>query len=125
MSDNLDTLLVDADLQYVQAEHQKAMPERVIIQTQRRQEDGQGGFTETWSNAYEGVPARLAEVSGREGAFAARFGVDASYVLTVSATQEIDESMRVLFEGITYEVVFVNAGRSHATARRAGLKRLG
>ena len=121
---NQDTLLSNADFLYVQAEHQKAMPERVIIQTQQSQEDRQGGFTEAWINAYEDVPARLAEVSGREGAFAARLGVDAGYILTVPASQALDETMRVLHKGVTYEVVFVNTGRSHETARRAALKRL-
>ena len=119
-----DTLLQSGDLAYVRAQAEKALPTTVNILEHRSQEDGQGGFTEDYEVAYQDVPARLAEMTGREAVQAARQNVDADYMLTVPYDQGLDETMRVQHGEQQYTVVFVNAGRSYDTTRRAMVKRL-
>lgn len=119
-----DTLLQTGDLAYVRAQAEKALPTTVSILEHRSQEDGQGGFTEDYETAYQDVPARLAEMTGREAVQAARQNVEADYMLTVPYDQGLDETMRVQHGEQMYTVVFVNAGRSYDTTRRAMVKRL-
>lgn len=119
-----DTLMQTGDMAYVRAQAEKAMPTTVHILERRSQEDGQGGYTEGYAIAYRDVPARLAEMGGRERLEAERQNVDADYVLTVPYDQNLVESMRVQHGEAQYTVAFVNAGRSYDTARRAMVKRL-
>ena len=119
-----DTLMQTADLVYVRAQAKQALPTTVHLLELRRTEDQQGGYTEAYVLAYRDVPARLAEMSGRESAQADRLNVDASYMLTVAWDQSVDAAMRVQHGETVYAVGFVNAGRSYDTARRAMLKRL-
>jgi SPP1 family predicted phage head-tail adaptor len=100
------------------------MPEDIIIQVLSRTQDGQGGLTEAWTTAYQDVPARLAERSGNERIVAGTQYEAAEYILTVPWDQNIEETMRIIHDGVTYEVLFVNHGRSFDSARRCLLKRL-
>ena len=117
-------LMQIADLAYVRAEAKQALPTTVHLLELRRTEDQQGGYTEAYVLAYRDVPARLAEMSGKELEQSSRLDVDASYMLTVAWDQAIDAAMRVQHGETVYAVAFVNAGRSYDTARRAMLKRL-
>ena len=120
-----DTLMQTADLAYVRAQAEQALPTTVHLLELRRTEDQQGGYTESYVLAYRDVPARLAETNGREQAVAGRLNIEAEYMLTVPYDQAIDSAMRVQHGETVYAVMFVNAGRSYDTTRRAMLKRLG
>lgn len=112
------------DLTYLRAEAEQALPTTVSIERAERTEDGQGGYTEAWRAVYQDVPARLAERTGREGVFGSKIAVDAEWVLTLPYDQGITAEDRVVHDGASYEVAFVNEGRSYDTVRRVLLRRV-
>ncbi len=116
------TLLSAADLVYLRTEAEKLLPDTCDIVERQLASDGQGGFTEAWAPSYQDVPCRLAESSGREKAVGNREAGDSSWVLTLAHDQAIGRDDRVYIGGRTYEVVFVNEGRSHDTVRRVQLR---
>jgi SPP1 family predicted phage head-tail adaptor len=119
-----EMLLDTNDLRYVRAEAKVAMPELVSIQRRSLAVDVTGGYTESWADAYQNVPARLAEVSGQESTTAAREDVQASFVMTVGYDQSVEQDDRVTHSSGTYVVMFVNEGRSWRTVKRCQLARL-
>lgn len=119
-----DTLMQTADLVYVRAVAEQALPTTVHLLELRRTEDRQGGYAEAYVLAYRDIPARLAEMSGSERVAASRLDVDANYMLTLPWDQAVDATMRVQHGETVYAVAFVNTGRSYDTVRRAMLKRL-
>ncbi|MDP2950168.1 MAG: phage head closure protein [Chloroflexota bacterium] len=116
--------LSSADLAYVRSQAAVALPDTITIERLTRADDGAGGQTETWTIAYADVPARLSERTGREGIMAARESVEADWVLTLPYDQDITEADRIIHASLTYEVVFVNTGRSYDTVRRCFLARI-
>ena len=117
-------MMSTGDLLYLRTQAEEAMPITVTIQTLSRETDGQGGYTEVWNDSYQGIPARLAEMSGREATLRNREGAVGDWVLTVAHDQAISAEDRVVYEGLEYEVTFVNDGRSWDTAKRCFLKRI-
>ena len=116
--------LSEADLAYTRSQASSALPDIVTIERLTRIDDGAGGQTNRWDQVYTDVPARLAERSGRDGIMAARESVEAAWTLTLPYNQEIAEADRVVHDGLTYEVVWVNKGRSWDTVRRCFLARI-
>ena len=117
-------MMSNSDLAYVRAQAEEALPITVTIQTLSRDADGQGGYIEVWNDSYQNVPARLAEMSGREATLRNREGAVGDWVLTVAHDQAISAEDRVVYEGLEYEVTFVNDARSWRTAKRCFLKRI-
>lgn len=117
-------LLDTNDLRYARAEAKVAMPELVSIQRRSLAADVTGGFTESWADAYQNVPARFADGSGQEASTAGREDVQASFVMTVAYDQSVEQDDRVTHSSGTYIVLFVNEGRSWQTAKRCQLARL-
>ena len=113
-----------SDMAYVRAQAETALPDIITIERLSQVDDGAGGQTERWDPVYIDVAARLAERTGREGIIAAREAVAAEWVLTLPYDQDITEKDRVIHVGLTYEVVFVNTGRSFDTVRRCFLARI-
>lgn len=119
-----EDVLTPGDMLLLRLEVEKLMPDLVTIQTVNKNPDGQGGLTEAWLDSYQNVPARFAEISGSESQATDREHFRADFRLSLPYDQPIDETMRVDHEGQTYEVVFVNQPRSHATARRCLIRRV-
>ena len=117
-------LLQTADLQYVQAEARQALPDVVDIQRRTLASDQQGGYTETWANAYQGVPARLAAKGIREAASTGRQDVQADYTLTLAHDQSIEQTDRVVHSTGTFEVQSIDAGKAWAVTQRCQMRRL-
>ena len=112
------------DLAYVRLQAEEALPDICDIEQRTLTTDTVGGFTETWAIAWQDIPCRFADRTGRERALASREVVEGEWVLTLPHDQEIEPSMRVRRGGDIYEVTWVNEGRSYMTAKRALLKRV-
>ena len=120
----VNRLLQDNDLTYVRNEAKQAMPDTVAIQRQSRVTDGQGGFTIDWANVYQNVSARIIASGGAESIDAGRQDLQADATLTVAYDQSIEQTDRVVHTSGTYEVRFVEDGKSWATAKRCQVRRL-
>ena len=116
-------LLQDADLVYVRAEAEKSLMDICEVHTVSSIDDTIGGYTEYWAMAYKNVRCRLADRTGKEVGLANREVVAGDWVLTLPYDQNITAGMRVVHEGDTYAVVFVNGARSYDTTRRCTLRR--
>lgn len=101
-------------------------PDTATIQTVTRTRDDQAGWTEAWANTYTSVPCRLSPetASQAERQAAGQIQAVTNWVFTVAHNQAIDETMRVVHDSQTYEVVRVEDTHSHRTARRAHLVRV-
>lgn len=117
-------LLQGNDLTYMRVETRKAMPDAVDIQRKSLVSDKQGGYTESWGNAYQQIPARLSTKVGSESSDAGRqdFQIDAT--LTVPYDQSILQTDRVVHPSGTYEVQSVDAGKSWASSKICLMRRL-
>jgi len=99
------------------------LPDTCVIQSRSWQSDGMGGGSYIWTDAYTDVPCRLAprRFREREAVVGDKLSVHSFWVLTLPHDQEIDETMRVVVGGETYEVVSVNRAQSERVAVRADL----
>jgi len=102
------------------------LPDTCTIKTVAKTSDGMGGWTEVWSDTYTSVDCRLApeQTAQGEGMTAAQITAITRWVLTVAHDQVIDETMRVVHSGETYEVARLDDTHSNRTAKRAHLVRL-
>tara|TARA_Y100000310_G_scaffold294647_1_gene325291 strand:- start:535 stop:780 length:246 start_codon:yes stop_codon:yes gene_type:complete len=80
-------------------------------------------MTRSYAISHVGIPARIAQRTGRETMFAGQDQVRADYILTVAYDQLVDETMRVDHNGTLYDIVFVSRDRSYDTARLCLLHR--
>ena len=120
----VNQLLQATDLQYMRAETRKAMPDTISIQRKSLDSDQQGGFTESWADAYQDVPARLAAGSSREVASTGRQDLQADFTLTVAYDQSIEQTDRVVHASGTFEVQSIDAGKSWIATKRCQMRRL-
>jgi hypothetical protein len=118
--------LSTAELARLRADAEDYLPDTCTIQTVSRASDGLGGWTETWSNTYTGVACRLAPVQTAQGEIVEGEQVSAltRWILTVAHDQALDETMRVVHGGETYEVAHLEDTHSNRTAKRVYLRRL-
>ncbi len=120
----VNKLLQSNDLSYLRTEAQTAMPDNVTIQRKTLISDQQGGFTEGWSDVYQNIPGRVSVTGGGESMRAGRQDVQIDAMLTIAYDQSIEQSDKVVHGGTTYEVVFVDAGKTWALAQRCQMRRL-
>ena len=101
-------------------------PDTCTIQTVSLASDGMGGQTETWANTYTGVSCRLMPQQRGQGEELQANQVQATteWILSVAYNQTIDETMRVVHNSETYEVVAIHDTHSWVSAKRARLRRL-
>lgn len=101
-------------------------PDICTIQTVARTADLMGGWTEAWSNTYTSVACRLAPARATrdETLRGEQISAYSQWVLTVAHNQTIDETMRVVHDSETYEVLRLEDTHSSRTAKRVYLVRL-
>ena len=119
-----NTLIQGNDLAYMRAETRKAMPDAVDVQRKSLVSDKQGGYTESWGNAYQQIPARLSTKVGQESNEASRQDFQFDATLTVPYDQSILQTDRVVHSSGTYEVQSVDAGKSWTTSKLCQMRRL-
>ena len=108
----VNKLLQENDLRYIRAAAQTAMPDTVDVQRKNLASDKQGGFTESWANAYQNIPARLAAKGGGESAGQGRQDLRLDYTLTLAYDQSIEQTDRVVHTSGTYEIQSIDVGKS-------------
>ena len=101
-------------------------PDTCTLQTVARTSDDMGGWTEEWSNAYTSVACRLAPARATrdETLRGEQISAYSQWVLTIAHNQTIDETMRVVHDSETYEVLRLEDTHSSRTAKRVYLVRL-
>ena len=119
-----EELLQGLDLTYMRAAMKTAMPDTVNIQRESQEADGQGGFITSWGNVYQNIPARLNAKGASESIAAERLDTQLDFTLTVAYDQSIDPTDRVVHTSGTYEIQFIDAGQSWASAKRCQMRRL-
>jgi len=120
------TLLNNNDLTYTRAQAETLLPDTCDIQERQQTSDEHGGFTLEWSTTYQNVPCRLSErqTAQEENVRGGRMAGEAEWTSTLPYDQAIDRSDRIVHNGHTYDVTFVNSDRSHDTTRRVLLTRI-
>ncbi len=119
-----DNLLTTGDFDLLRETAEQSLNDTITIQTKTLVADDRGGATEEYKNAYLNVPARVAEMKGDESVITDQRHLNADYDLTVGFDQTINQSDRIVHETNTYEVIFVNLGRSYNTTRRCLIRRI-
>ena len=120
----VNKLIQTNDLVYLRDETRKSMPDLVDIQRKTNESDKQGGFTESWANAYQNIPARLAAKGGGESVGQGRQDLQLDYTLTLAHDQSIEQTDRVVHTSGTYEVQSIDVGKSWAATKRCQMRRL-
>ena len=120
----VNKLLQGNDLAYMRQETRQAMPDLVDIQRKSLASDKQGGFAETWANAYQNIAARLAAKGISELVAENRRDVQVEFTLAVPYDQSILQADRVVHSSGPYEVQSVDAGKSWTTSKLCQMRRL-
>ena len=97
------------------------------IQTRAWTADDMGGGAWAYSAAATAVPCRLVprSVTTREEISGGKVGVHDLFVLHVHHDRDIDETMRVIFGGETFEVIHVDDAHTERLSRSADVVRIG
>ena len=117
-------LLQENDLQYMRAAVLTAMPDAVDVQRKSLTSDKQGGFTESWANAYQNIPGRLAAKAGNESVGQGRQDLQLDYTLTLAHDQSIEQTDRVVHASGIYEIQSIDVGKSWAATKLCQMRRL-
>lgn len=96
-----------------------ALRHRVTLQAEQPQRDPATGSTfKGWANFATGVPAEVVPLSGREFIAAGARQAEVAARATIRYQPGVLPTMRLLFDGATYEIVAVlpdPTGRRHLT----------
>ena len=120
----VNQLLQTNDLAYIRAEAKKALPDFVSVQRKTLTGDGQGGYSESWSDAYQNVPARLSQTGSEESNTAGRQDWQADFMLTVSYDQSIEQTDRIVHTSGTYEIQGIDTGKSWSATKQCKMRQL-
>jgi SPP1 family predicted phage head-tail adaptor len=114
------------ELAQLQSDQSDYFPDTCTLQTVALTSDGMGGHTEAWSDTHAGIACRLSALKTAQGeqVEAGQITTFSRWVLSVAHGQTIDETMRVVHDGETYEIEHLEDTHSNRTARRAHLRRL-
>ena len=102
------------------------LPDTCTIQVKTNTIDAIGGWATTWANTYTSVACRLAPMLAQraETMVGSELAAVTNWVLTIAHNQAIDETMRVVHDSETYEVVQIEDTHSNRTAKRVYLRRM-
>ena len=117
-------LLQDMDLRYMRSEVKVALPDLVSIQRKVVTSDQQGGFSESWSDAYQNVPVRLTPSGGGESIVSGQQDPQKVFALTLASNQSIEQTDRIVHSSGTYEVQLIDQGKSWGLTTRCQILRL-
>ena len=119
---NLSTL----EIAQLRSDADAYLPDTCTIQVPTNTVDAIGGWSTTWANTYTNVACRLAPVvfQRTESMVGSKVEAITSWVLTIAYNQAIDETMRVVHDSDTYEVVQLEDTHSNRTAKRVYLRRM-
>jgi len=117
-------LVSTAELAQLRLDTEDYLPDTCTIQTLTRTKDAIGGSSTTWANTYTSVACRIWQIGGREVGVGEQPAEVTRWVMNLHWDQAIDNTMRVVHGGHTYEVIDVNNDGSQLLQRRVWLTRL-
>lgn len=77
---------------------------RVTLQEKQRVQDSSGMLTDTWVNVATDIPAGVHALSGGELIASAQNVAQYNARITMYKRNDIDESMRIVFDGRNYDI---------------------
>jgi SPP1 family predicted phage head-tail adaptor len=77
--------------------------QRITFQSLARTTDGQGGWTETWTD-FKTVWAQVTPSSGKERYFAQRIEENITHKITIRWMEGLTAEMRINFEGRIFQI---------------------
>ncbi len=119
-----EKLMSPGDLDYVRTCAAGLLGDRCDLWDRVEAQDGQGGMSVTYEEVAESVPCRISEIGGKEKFLAGQLQVDSKWRISLLFDQHVTTDMRVIHQGITYEITFVNIDQSLDTVRRCRMKEL-
>ncbi len=123
----MPSLISQTDIDHIRTEAESVLPDFCTIQTGTRASDGQGGNPITFADTYTDVPCRFGAFSQKEIEVEQRKGQlesDRPFWLTIKRSQPIAISDRVKKDAITYEVRYIDDGKSYQATKRAQVVRI-
>ena len=114
------------ELAQLRADAEDYLPDTCTLQTVTRTKDAQGYWAEAWADTYTNVPCRLApqRMARAEGIEGDKLAAVTGWVLTLHHDQAVDETMRVVHDGETYEISQLEDTHSNRTAKRVQMRRV-
>jgi head-tail adaptor len=103
-------MLPDAELAQIRTDLENTLPDTCNILSGSTTSDGQGGWSETWGTAYQGVACRLDFIGGRESVAGGALMPYAKAIVTLPQDTVITAQNRIEHDGNTYTVQAVNIG---------------
>ncbi len=123
----MPSLISQTDINNIRIEAESVLPDFCTIQTGTTATDGQGGNPITQANTYTDVPCRLMPFTQRQIEIEQRKGQlqsDRPFWLTIARSQPIAIKDRVVKDTVTYEVVYIDDGKSFASQKRVQVVRI-
>ncbi len=123
----MPSLISQTDIDHIRTEAESVLPDFCTIQTGTIASDGQGGNPITQANTYTNVPCRLMPFTQRQIEIEERKGQlqsDRPFWLTIVRSQPIGIQDRVIKDAITYEVSYIDDGKSFAAIKRVQVVRI-
>ena len=109
---------------YLESAAAQGLYSSCILQLSSQLQDGQGGYQEDYLNTYLDIPCRLMRGSGTGGSLGAGRTTNRRAILTLLASQQVTEDMRVWIDGVVWEVVRVHRPSTYATVQRVVVRRV-
>lgn len=116
-----ETLISDAELQWMRDAAAELLPDVCTILRPTNTSDGQGGWVTTWGTVAANVKCRL-DIGNRdiqETITGATLKPHSWWMLTLPYNQTIDATWRVVIGGQSYNVINHDSGKSWQIATRA------
>ncbi len=123
----MPSLISQTDINHIQIEAESVLPDFCTIQTVTTASDGQGGNPPTFSDTYTDVPCRLSPFTRRqidEMEIRGQIMTRRPFWLMISKDQTIGVKDKVVKAAITYEVSYIDDGKSYAATRRVQITRV-
>lgn len=123
----MPSLISQTDIDHIRTEAESVLPDLCTIQTGTLASDGQGGNPITFADTYTDVLCRLMPFTQRQVEIEQRKGQlqsDRPFWLTIKRSQPIAISDRVKKDAITYEVTYIDDGKSYQATKRAQVVRI-
>lgn len=123
----MSSLISAVDITHIATEAASMLPDTCTIRVSTTASDSQGGNPPTFSDTYTDVACRLAPFTQRQVVEMQMLGQIVSsrpFWLTLLREQTIGISDHVVRAAITYEVVYIDVGKSYQATKRVQIVRV-
>lgn len=112
------------ELSQLRTDAEDYLTDTCTIQTRTSGKDTAGAPTSSFSNTYTNVPCRIWQKAGREQVVGDQPAAVTRWIISVHWDQALDNTMRIIHGGNTYEVNDLNDDGSDLLQRRAWITRI-